>query len=85
MVRLSALRERDIVCVADGRRLGTVGDLEIDAESGRVAALLLPGAARLFGLLGSEGELRIPWADIVRIGSDVILVRQAPAVGAGEG
>jgi len=85
MVKLSALRERDIVSVADGRRIGAVGDLEIDPESGRVVALLIPGAAKLFGLLGSEGDLRIPWTEIVTIGTDVILVRQAPAGGAPEG
>jgi YlmC/YmxH family sporulation protein len=77
MVRLSELKERDVVDVADGRRLGTVGDLEIDTESGQVTALLVPGAPRLLGLLGSEGELRIPWSAIVTIGADVILVRSA--------
>lgn len=81
MVKLSALRERDIVNVVDGRRMGILGDLEIDAESGRIAAVVVPGASKLFGLLGSEGDYRIPWADIVTIGPDVILVRHVAPVG----
>ncbi len=85
MVKLSALRERDVVSVADGRRIGAVGDLEIDPANGRVAALLILGAAKLFGLLGAEDDLRIPWNDIVTIGEDVILVRQAPLTGAAGG
>ena len=78
MVKMSELRQRDIVDVGTGRRVGEVGDLEIDIESGRVLALLVPGGARLLGLLGAEAEQRIPWTDIVTIGQDVILVRGAP-------
>jgi YlmC/YmxH family sporulation protein len=77
VVRLSDLRERDVVDVRDGRRLGAVSDLEIDPAAGQVVALVVPGAARLLGLFGSDGECVIPWGDIVTIGHDVILVRQA--------
>lgn len=77
MLKLSDLRERDIVNVADGRRIGVVGDLEIDVESGRITAVVVPGAARFLGLFGSEGDYRIPWTDIVTIGEDVILVKHA--------
>lgn len=33
------------------------------------------GRPRLFGLLGRDETLTIPWADIERIGLDAILVR----------
>ncbi len=85
MIKLSDLRERDIVNVADGRRIGVVGDLEIDPDTGRITAMVVPGAARLFGLLGSEGDCHIPWDDIVTIGEDVILVRHGGAGGGGHG
>ena len=78
MVRLSDLRERDVVSLNDGRRIGAVGDLELDPDTGQVLALIIPGPARMLGLLGSaEGDARIAWADIVTIGEDVILVKQA--------
>ena len=76
MVKLSELRERDIVEVASGRRLGAVGDLEIDADTGAVVALLVPGTPRFLGLFGAEDGCRIPWTDLVTIGEDVILVRR---------
>jgi YlmC/YmxH family sporulation protein len=76
MVRLSDLRERDVVDVRDGRRVGAVSDIEIDPAGGQVVALVVPGPARLLGLLGSDGEAVIAWGDIVTIGEDVILVKQ---------
>lgn len=41
----------------------------------RIESLLLLGRPRLFGLLGRDETLTIPWADIERIGLDAILVR----------
>ena len=74
-MRISELRARDIVNVSDGKRLGLVSDAEIDLDDGRIIALVVPGAARLFGLLGALEEVVIPWNDVVTVGEDVILVR----------
>ncbi|NLW16982.1 MAG: YlmC/YmxH family sporulation protein [Firmicutes bacterium] len=75
MLRVSDLRLREIVNVLDGRRLGLVQDLDIDLEEGRVKGLLAQGGpAKFLGLLGQEEELYIAWEQIIRIGTDVILV-----------
>lgn len=74
MVRTSELRVREVVNVDDGRRLGTLSDLEVDLESGRVASLVLPGGSRWLGLFGREEETLVAWAQVQRIGADVILV-----------
>lgn len=74
MIRTSDLGMRDVVNVLDGRRLGTVTDVEIDIESGKITAIVVPGAARLLGLLGREDDYVIPWDKIKKIGPDVILV-----------
>ncbi|HHW98371.1 MAG TPA: YlmC/YmxH family sporulation protein [Firmicutes bacterium] len=75
MLRVSDLRLREIVNVLDGRRLGLVQDLDIDLDAGRVRGLLAQGApAKFLGLLGREQDLYIAWEQIIRIGSDVILV-----------
>ena len=79
VLKLSELRDRDVVNLADGRRVGVIGDLEIDPQSGQITAVVVPGAARFFGLLGTDGSCTIPWGDIVTIGEDVILVKQAGA------
>lgn len=60
--------------MADGCRFGYVGDVEVDLESGRVSALVIPGRLRLFGLLGREEDCVFPWESVRRFGEDIILV-----------
>lgn len=76
MVRISDLRMREVINVADGRRLGPIKDIDIDLEEGRISAIILPGhgAGRLMGILGREEEVVVPWHKIRKIGIDVILV-----------
>lgn len=74
LVRTSELRQREMINLDDGRRLGTISDLEIDVEAGRVTALVLPGPGRLFGLFGRSEETVVPWSHVHRVGVDVILV-----------
>ena len=66
---------KEVVQLKDGACLGRVDDLELDEASARIESLLLLGRPRLFGLLGRDETLTIPWADIERIGLDAILVR----------
>lgn len=75
--RIAELRWKEVVDVQNGSRFGYVEDLEVDLESGQVRALVLPGRRRLFGLLGREEDTAIPWGDIEKIGTDVLLVRTA--------
>ena len=74
MNRSSDFKQKEVVNISDGRRLGFVCDVEIDLEQGKVEAVVLPGVGRLFGLLGKESEFIIPWDKIVKIGEDIILV-----------
>ena len=74
MVRMTELRCREVVNICDGCRLGFVTDLELDCTGGNVCALIVPGKARFFGLLGRDHEFVIPWSCIRRIGGDIILV-----------
>ena len=68
------LRCKEVICLADGCRLGYVGDMEVDLSDGRIKALLIPGRRRFFGLLGREPDRRIPWTHVHRFGDDIILV-----------
>ncbi len=70
----SDLRVREVVNIADGRKLGGLIDIEVDLESGRVTALVVPGRGRVFGLFGGDDDYVIPWEKVVKIGIDVILV-----------
>lgn len=73
VTKASDLR-KEVIDIRTGRRLGGVVDVEIDDESGRINAIVVPGEARLFGFWGGGPDLVIPWTKIVRIGPDCILV-----------
>jgi YlmC/YmxH family sporulation protein len=74
MNRSSDFRQKEVINISDGRRLGFVSDVEIDLETGKIDAIILAGVGRLFGILGKESEFVIPWDKIARIGEDIILV-----------
>ncbi len=73
-MRLTDLRDRDVVNVNDGKRLGVISDVELDVEQGTVKAIIIPGAGGLRGVLGKKNELLIPWDKIIKVGLDTILV-----------
>ena len=73
-LRLSEMRYRDVIDMADGARLGYVSDALTDTETGRILALIVPGPARFFGLFGREDDYILPWNSITRLGEDIILI-----------
>ncbi|MGM9638977.1 MAG: YlmC/YmxH family sporulation protein [Butyricicoccaceae bacterium] len=73
--RILDMGYKEVIDLRDGARLGYVGDVEIDIETGGVQSMVIPGRLRLFGLLGREAERVVPWEDIEKIGEDIILVR----------
>ncbi|WP_462282556.1 PRC-barrel domain-containing protein [Ruminococcus champanellensis] len=68
------LCRKEVIDVEKGEKLGYVDDLEFDAQTAAVAALVIHGRERLFGLLGREQDLMIPFRQIRLIGTDTILV-----------
>ncbi|SDY44530.1 sporulation protein, YlmC/YmxH family [Proteiniborus ethanoligenes] len=74
MVKATDLREKEVINVRDGTRLGLISDIEVNLEKGTVEAIMLPGPGRILGLFGKNLDYVIKWQNIVRIGSDVILV-----------
>lgn len=78
MCRVTDLRCKEVINVCDGSRLGYANDVEFDVLTGRICAIIVPGACRFFGLLGREDDYVIPWNAIRRIGDDIILVEVDP-------
>ena len=68
------LRLKEVIGSADGSRYGYVGDVELELDSGQVKSLIIPGRLRLFGLLGREEAVVLPWDAVRRFGEDTILV-----------
>lgn len=61
----------------DGRRLGNIADLEINPNTGKIEAIILFVKDKKGNFFSKSDELIIAWNQIVRIGTDVILVREA--------
>lgn len=74
MVTTSELRNKEVINIVDGKRLGLINDVEIDVTTGRLLAVTVPGEGGLFRFLGGRNDLIIAWEEIVKIGIDVILV-----------
>jgi YlmC/YmxH family sporulation protein len=75
MMRISEFQTKDVVNVANGKKLGNIGDIDIDLETGQIQSLIILGSGKVLGLFGREEATAIPWQNIVKIGADVILVR----------
>jgi YlmC/YmxH family sporulation protein len=75
MVKISDFQTKDVVNVADGKRLGNIGDIEIDLNTGKIEAVVVSGGGKVLGFFGREEDIVIPWKNILKIGQDVILVR----------
>ena len=74
MTRYSKLRQKEVVNILDGARLGYICDLVIEVGSGKVCAIVVPGPSRLSFLFKGERDSVIPWSNIRKIGEDVVLV-----------
>lgn len=72
--RFSEFRYKEVINVRTGSRLGYVCDAEFQSPEGRITALIVPGKAKYFGLLGREDDYILPWECISRVGDDLILV-----------
>ncbi|MFY9218234.1 MAG: YlmC/YmxH family sporulation protein [Tepidanaerobacteraceae bacterium] len=74
MMKTSDLRQREVINIVDGKRLGFVSDFDIDLERGVIKSIIIPGQSKLFSIFSKTGDYVIPWEQIKTIGSDVILV-----------
>lgn len=76
MIKISELSTKDVVNMENGKRLGNLNDLDIDLNTGKIEAIVISNSGKMMQLLGQRDsqETVIPWKNILKIGSDVILV-----------
>lgn len=68
------LASKEVVNMNDGRRLGSIVDMELELTEGRVLNVIVPGPSRMMGLVRGDRDFSIPWERIVKIGDDVVLI-----------
>lgn len=74
MPKSSDFRVKEVINIRDGRRLGTIIDMEFNLNEGRITAIIVPGSSKWMGLIKNGDDIVIPWERIKKIGDDVILV-----------
>jgi len=67
------LRDKEVINVCDGKRMGYVCDIEVDISCGKIRSIIVPGDSKGFGFM-KGCDIVIPWENIKCIGRDIILV-----------
>ena len=68
------LRNKEVINLCDGTRLGCPTDFEFDVRDGKITAIIIAGQGGFLGF-GQSEDIVIPWCKIECIGEDAILVR----------
>ncbi len=69
---LNAMRNMEVIDIETGTKIGFIRDFKIDCDENKIISLILPGEMKSW--FAKEDEKEILWNDIVKIGTDVILV-----------
>lgn len=72
-MRLSDLQSKKIISVSSGRNIGIIVDCDVNKD-GHIDSFIIEQAHSLFSL-NRESDIRVYWNDIVKIGEDVILIK----------
>lgn len=71
------LRDKDVINLCDGSRLGCPTDFEFCASDGKITAIVIEGQGGFLGF-GKSDSIIIPWSKIECVGEDAILVKLLP-------
>lgn len=72
MQRAGELRQKEVININDGCRLGCVSDVEVSLCKGVIEAIVVPGRMKICNF-NKKDDIVIDWCDVKVIG-DVILV-----------
>ena len=71
-ITYSELKSKEIINLADGKKLGHVIDVIFDSVNGRVSGIIVPGEKKMFR---KSDDVFIPLEKVRKIGDDVVLIR----------
>lgn len=74
LTRIYDFRNKEVINISTGQRLGFIEDVNLDIESGLVSSVIIPSNGKFFGMFGKDSEYVIPWKNIKKIGKDIVLV-----------
>jgi len=72
-MRLSDLQSKKIISITSGRNVGNIIDVDV-SNDGKIDSLIIEYNKNFFSL-NRESDTKIFWNEIVKIGEDVILIK----------
>lgn len=74
MLRISEIRDKEVINLYNGQRMGYITDFEVDLDKGSVIGIIIPGEGKVMSFFSKTNDIIIHWSKIVKIGNDTILV-----------
>ena len=74
IMKTSELRQKEVINIKTGKRLGNIIDYDIDLRSGRILGVSIPVQGKFSILSKNDQDIFISWEKIKKIGDDVILI-----------
>lgn len=74
IINLSQLRQMEVIDVAEGKRLGFIGDIIFDDDFTKIDSLVIPSQTGFLSIFRKKDDVNIKWNQIKVIGVDIILV-----------
>ena len=74
MQKAADFRQKEVINIKTGQRLGYISDVDIDMDKGTLNSVIIPGGGKFLGMFGRTEDVVIPWECIRTIGDELILV-----------
>ena len=69
------IREKEVINIYDGKKLGHIIDIIFDRQTGRVTGVVVPGIKKF---MRKTEDIFVPIDNLKKIGEDVLLIKLAP-------
>ncbi len=73
-MKASELKQKEVINISTGKRLGNIVDFEIDLCSGRITGIAMPMPGKFSILSKNDKYIFVPWEKIKKTGDDVVLI-----------
>ncbi len=73
-MKASELRQKEVININTGKRMGNIVDFDVDLCSGRITGIAVPAPGKFSILSKGDKDIFLPWEKIRKTGDDVVLV-----------
>ena len=74
MYNFSDLRNKEVINIRDGKRLGYICDININERTGQITSVVIPKGRGFLWFFWKNEDYIVPWTEIKTIGDDIIIV-----------